>query len=489
MTKIWCILWGVVVFGVAMEVAAEQTMQNAANQAPPKETAESLRAEGPDGLDRALAAFDRLRQQQEQLQAELNQQYRPGFEDNKESLAIEGRSAELGRRIERVAKTIDEIGGQRGCTVSRLYWYTDLDEAKAAAERENRPILSLRMLGKLTDEYSCANSRFFRTALYSNKDISDFLRTNFILHWQSVRPVPRVTIDFGDGRKLERTLTGNSAHYVLASDGTPLDVLPGLYSPLAFRQWLWDVRDLQLKCSKVPAAERAALVQAFHQTQQDFILRRWDLDIQQLGDQRTELVSTRIAGAIEAARLAGREAPAGGPAPKAAVAANAAVGKRRAEAPVMRFANLGGTWMERGMDDDLWQAIANLHRDDVKLDDMSVAVMARDFPRAALARRQAVTKSIGESPLLRLVRTFEDSMTLDTVRNEYLLHRQIHERFLDDKAPVGDVDALNEWVYAELFLTPSADPWLGLAPNDVYTALENDGRTESTAAVARRPGG
>ena len=96
------------------------------------------------------------------------------------------------------------------------------------------------MLGKLTDEYSCANSRFFRTALYSNKDISEFLRTNFVLHWQSVRPVPRVTIDFGDGRKLERTLTGNSAHYVLASDGTPLDVLPGLYSPLAFRQWLWD---------------------------------------------------------------------------------------------------------------------------------------------------------------------------------------------------------------------------------------------------------
>ena len=27
-----------------------------------------------------------------------------------------------------------------------------------------------------------------------------------------------------------------------------------------------------------------------------------------------------------------------------------------------------------------------------------------------------------------------------------------------------DVDTLNEWVYAELFLTPSSDPWLGLAP-------------------------
>ena len=122
--------------------------------------------------------------------------------------------------------------------MSRLYWYTDMAAAQAAAERTGRPILSLRMLGKLTDEFSCANSRFFRTALYSNKEISDYLRDNYVLHWQSVRPVPRVTIDFGDGRKLERTLTGNSAHYVLTSAGQPLDVLPGLYAPQAFANWL-----------------------------------------------------------------------------------------------------------------------------------------------------------------------------------------------------------------------------------------------------------
>src|SRR4029453_9263171 len=140
---------------------------------------------------------------------------------------------------------------------------TDLEQAKAEAARRGRPILSLRMLGKLTDEYSCANSRFFRTSLYSNKEISEFLRVNFVLHWQSVRPVPKVTIDFGDGRKLERTLTGNSAHYVLASDGTPLDVLPGLYSPLAFRQWAWEAANLYSTYKTASAAERAAMLQAF----------------------------------------------------------------------------------------------------------------------------------------------------------------------------------------------------------------------------------
>jgi hypothetical protein len=46
--------------------------------------------------------------------------------------------------------------------------------------------------------------------------------------------VPKVTIDFGDGRKLERTVTGNSAHYILTPDGEVVDCLPGLYGPQAF---------------------------------------------------------------------------------------------------------------------------------------------------------------------------------------------------------------------------------------------------------------
>jgi hypothetical protein len=77
-------------------------------------------------------------------------------------------------------------------------------------------------------------------------------------------------------------------------------------------------------------------------------------------------------------------------------------------------------------------------------------------------------------------------MTIDTVRNEYLLHRRIHDQFVDAPNDTQHVDVLNEWVYATLFLTPSADPWLGLAPRDVYTALDNDGRTEPANTVASR---
>jgi hypothetical protein len=38
-----------------------------------------------------------------------------------------------------------------------------------------------------------------------------------------------------------------------------------------------------------------------------------------------------------------------------------------------------------------------------------------------------------------------------------------------------NVADLNKQVYAELFLTPATDPWLGLYSADVYTALDGGG--------------
>jgi hypothetical protein len=65
------------------------------------------------------------------------------------------------------------------------------------------------------------------------------------------------------------------------------------------------------------------------------------------------------------------------------------------------------------------------------------------------------------------------------MRNEYTLHQTVRRWFA--KGLCGtDAEALNERVYAELFLTPSSDPWLGLAPEDVYTALDEGGLTAGT---------
>src|SRR3954453_7348400 len=130
---------------------------------------------------------------------------------------------------------LDRVCGVHDCADIRLFWYTDLDAAKAAARASGKPILSLRLMGRLDEEFSCANSRFFRTVFYNNREINQLLRDRYVLHWRSVRPVPKVTIDFGDGSRLERTLTGNSIHYVLDSRGRLLQPLPGLYGPAVFR--------------------------------------------------------------------------------------------------------------------------------------------------------------------------------------------------------------------------------------------------------------
>jgi hypothetical protein len=119
-----------------------------------------------------------------------------------------------------------------------LSWFSDLPSAIAEARRANRPILSLRLLGRLDEELTCANSRFFRKFLYVDPTIHRMLRDHFVLHWQSLRPVPRVTIDFGGGRRITKTLTGNSAHLVLDPNGRVADALPGLFSREVFAQLL-----------------------------------------------------------------------------------------------------------------------------------------------------------------------------------------------------------------------------------------------------------
>lgn len=136
-----------------------------------------------------------------------------------------------------------------------LHWFTDLDAALAEARRTQKPILSLRLLGRLDEELSCANSRFFRKLLYPDPSIHRVLREQYVLHWQSVRPVPRITIDFGDGCRIVRTLTGNSAHLVLDMHGRIVDALPGLFDPATFYELLIQA----LRFARASGAELAGM--------------------------------------------------------------------------------------------------------------------------------------------------------------------------------------------------------------------------------------
>ncbi len=360
-----------------------------------------LRAAGPAGLDALFNVYgDRV---QKQLTG-------PALKDP---------------NWEKIRAAFEAVAQQRDAYASHLYWYTDLNQAEAAARAAGKPILSLRLLGKLNEEYSCANSRFFRTTLYPNTEVSRYLRDHFILHWQSVRPIPRITIDMGDGRRIERTITGNSIHYILDADGNPLDALPGLYGAKDFIDGLNYAFTAEQAASKLTGADREKFLANYHSTRLDEIVRQWAGDLEKVN--------------------------------QAAL----------------------NTWSRGTLDtltsDAAWQKIAALHNDGSVLDLSSTRLIQfKQPPTADQASRAAFSKAALETPMLRMMRNLQHSIAEDTIHNEYQMHTRILEWFVLGTAP-KNLEALNSRIYADIFLTPNYDAWLGLAPADAYSALDNAG--------------
>jgi hypothetical protein len=340
---------------------------------------------------------------------------------------------------------LDALCQQRDCHASRLYWHTDLEQAKAAAQKTGKPILSLRMLGNLDEEMSCANSRFFRVALYANTEISQKLRDRFILHWSSERPVPKMTIDFGDGRKLERTVTGNSIHYVLDPQGKPIEALPGLYSPQAFLTQLNQVDTAFQTSQKTPEAAKPNFWQNYYRDRLTQLQTKWGQELQQVGlKQAPKLLEVVATDAETAGRVA--------------------LSKSVVELPIvrqLRSANRNQQALTKITDEASWQKLAT--RVESRLDANSLALM----------KAKVDPKATGD--FAKTVQQFEQNMALDTVRNEYLLHGQLYQWLLAGNG-TQDFAALNQRVYAEMFLTPQSDPWLGLNPAEAFAAIEQDGR-------------
>jgi len=302
----------------------------------------------------------------------------------------------------------------------------------------------LRLLGKLTDELSCANSRFFRTVLYSNTEISATLRNEFILHWQTVRPVPLITIDFGDGRKLRRTITGNSIHYVLDSDGQIIDALPGVYGPAAFARSLASDEILFGKLKGKSDSEKRGLLREHFNSLNNKISLAWLADITKLG-KKPEGVSIQVNEKGEALSIM-----------------PLAVSKAMTEATVLRAMTAGSEALGKITDEEMWNKIAAMHKSDAVLDEQSIALIKKQNP------------NLSSEALTSLLNKFQDSVALDTVRNEYRMHTRLLAWFTNNSLR-SDVDKFNEKVYAELFFTPKTDPWLGLLMPDAYTAIDNGG--------------
>jgi hypothetical protein len=368
---------------------------------------------------------------------------------------LKSHASQLNSPSPQLRAALDELCQQRDCYASKLYWYTDLEQAKAAAKTSGKPILSLRLLGRLDQDLSCANSRFFRVALYPNADIAKVLRERYILHWESVRPAPKVTIDFGDGRKLERTITGNSIHYILDASGRPIDAMPGLYGPKAFLRQLQQGEVAVKEYSKGTGTEKEAFLRKYHSDRLNAIQTQWTADLSKLGIKSAPRL---LAAAPNNPNLA----------PRAEVAAPLAVSKMMVESPMLnsfQFAEQNQNALKEITDQATWNKIAQLYADDAKLDQNSISLIRAKKFQSLNTKGHNLQPAIGK---------FETAMALDTVRNEYMLHSQIHQWFIQG-SQTSNINALNEKVYAQLFLTPSSDPWLGLSPSDSYSAIDNDG--------------
>ena len=349
-------------------------------------------------------------------------------------------------------RALDAVCAQKDCAASRLFWYTDLEAAKAAAGKSGKPILSLRLLGRLDEELSCANSRFFRTVLYADESVSGPMREDWVLHWQSVRPVPKVSIDFGDGRRLEGTITGNSLHYLLDSRGRLLDALPGLYAPELFHEALFGIEIKARELGRLSDEEFSAALAKLHLGA--YLSRERTLADALLGegpgaDAKAEATLTAFV----------ERAGARPPSPSARQASAVSASKSRAEGPALRAVTPGPGPAPIPEDRAVALAAAEVFKERTQLGEGS---------RALLAAKLGTW--VGPENLEASLRRFEDLIAEDTARNELLLHAAIHAR-LSESTGLPDLDQLTAWIYESLFLTPPSDPWMGLAPREVYSVL------------------
>jgi hypothetical protein len=379
-------------------------------------------------------------------------------------------------RSQQLNRQLDALCNQRDCAASELYWHKDFTAAKAAATASGKPILSLRLLGNLDEDLSCANSRFFRIALYSNPEISQLLRDKYILHWQSVRPVPKITIDFGDGRKVQQTLTGNSIHYILDADGNPIDALPGLYAPQAFKRHLTQSAEFIAKYRQLPTEQRRATLGNYHQMQLAQLQANWKRDLDKLGIAIP--LPTSIKSFSEPPTAAEGE-------PTAEEATIITMSKSIVETPILRLTRAysqRNAVLTKATENPLWAKLGELHQQDATLAKNSIDLIRRKQPQLASLNTSNRDKNL--DPIVSLTDRFQKAIAIDSIRNEYLLHSEIYQWLMGARTTYS-VDSLNERVYSQLFLTPSSDRWLGLMPGDGYTGIDRDGIMSDSVTTSK----
>lgn len=143
--------------------------------------------------------------------------------------------------------------------------------------------------------------------MFSQQNVAGYINRNFEPAWESLRPVPMVKIDFGNGTVVTRTLHGNIATSVCTADGQVLDMLPGIYSPDIYVERLYQFRLLANYSRQVCSRGIAAHVADYHHGQADALRKNAAPPVFINMDMSKAAIESRIKAVLVPARTAGLE--------------------------------------------------------------------------------------------------------------------------------------------------------------------------------------
>lgn len=258
--------------------------------------------------------------------------------------------------------------------------------------------------------------------LFSNPEVASFMNDSFVCTWESVRPVPRVDIDFGDGHRMTRTLNGNVITFLCAPDGKVFDVLPGLYSAEGYLAGLR--RAVELYASLSSEGALADGVAAYHA----------------LAASGVERIAVMRGGRVEADAGEMRYAS------KAMVEEPLKVLMAgRLDTPEARF----GTGVPERRDFDDLRAMSKTKIElpiKLAISDKTIVVASKT------AIEQPVKRALSDEA--------KGLLAMDTGINERLRSEQIHAMLAS--APLPTPADLSTRIYEEVLHVAVTDPYLGL---------------------------
>ena len=271
--------------------------------------------------------------------------------------------------------------------------------------------------------------------LFSDETIADFINENFESSWQSVRPVPTVTIDFGNSTKVTRTLHGNIATYICRADATVLDVLPGVYDPDSYLEKLKELRLLsEYLVQQEDLLDPDSRLYQYHKVRASAIDSGKPFTIK-----KTEVSRSTILGVEKSIKIVLN--------------------------PLERLATRGamGQMLEqsRGQTSN---GMTNLKVNEAE-DTETATTIDRD------ANEQAGNDNAPE--------TLNDRLAIDSRINEELRRLQIHKYILTKGLTTPD--DMHKWLYREVLHADLDDPYMGLGKVlfENYPFAEEDARNSN----------